>query len=46
MRQIVHVRDRAPRCVEGVAIYLKPERIYGGLIVGEYAQSPTAGSFE
>jgi hypothetical protein len=46
MRQIVHVRDRAPRFVEGVAIYLKPERIYGGLIVGEYAESPTAGSFE
>jgi hypothetical protein len=46
MRQIVHVRDRAPRFVEGVAIYLKPERIYGGLIVGEYAKSPTADSFE
>jgi hypothetical protein len=30
MRQVVQMRDRAPRFVEGVAIYLKPERIYGG----------------
>jgi hypothetical protein len=46
MRQIVHVRDRRPRSVEGVAIYLKPERIYGGLVVGEYAGSSVADSFE
>jgi len=46
MRQIVHIRDRAPRFVEGVAIYLKPERIYGGLLVGEYAGSSAADSFE
>ena len=44
MRQVVHIRDRAPRFVEGVAIYLKPERIYGGLIVGEFAG--LAESFE
>ena len=46
MRQIVHIRDKAPRFVEGVAIYLKPERIYGGLVVGEYAGSSAADSFE
>ena len=44
MRQVVHIRNRAPRFVEGVAIYLKPERIYGGLIVGEFAG--LAESFE
>ena len=46
MRQVVHIRNRAPRFVEGVAIYLKPERIYGGLIVGDYAGSSAADSFE
>jgi hypothetical protein len=46
MRQIVHIRDKPPRFVEGVAIYLKPERIYGGLIVGEYAESCATDSFE
>ncbi len=46
MRQIVHIRDKAPRSVEGVAVYLKPERIYGGLIVGEYAGSSAMDSFE
>ena len=46
MRQIVHIRDKTPRSVEGVAIYLKPERIYGGLIVGEYAGSSATDSFE
>jgi hypothetical protein len=46
MRQVAHIRDRAPRFVEGVAIYLKPERIYGGLVVGEYADFSVAESFE
>ena len=46
MRQVVHMRDRTPRFVEGVAIYLKPERIYGGLIVGEFAGSCATDSFE
>jgi hypothetical protein len=46
MRQVVHIRDKPPRFVEGVAIYLKPERIYGGLLVGEYAGSSAADSFE
>jgi hypothetical protein len=46
MRQVAHIQDRAPRFVEGVAIYLKPERIYGGLVVGEYADFSVAESFE
>jgi hypothetical protein len=46
MRQVVQIRHKAPRFVEGVAIYLKPERIYGGLIVGEYAGSSATDSFE
>jgi hypothetical protein len=46
MRQVARIKDGAPRFVEGVAIYLKPERIYGALIVGEYADSSTAESFE
>ena len=46
MRQIVHIQDKTPRFVEGVAIYLKPERIYGGLIAGEYAGSSATNSFE
>ena len=35
MRQVVCIRNQLPRYVEGIAIYLEPERIYGGLIVGE-----------
>ena len=35
MRQVVCLPDRVPRFVEGVAVYLPPNRIYGGLIVGE-----------
>jgi hypothetical protein len=46
MRQVVHIRNKVPRFVEGVAVYLKPERIYGGLVMGEYAGSPTVDSFE
>ncbi len=46
MRQIVHMTGRMPRFVEGVAIYLDPERIYGGLIVGDYAESFVSDSFE
>src|SRR5258708_6514610 len=45
MRQIVHIRDRAPRFVEGVAIYLKPERIYGGVGVGGCAGTSPGGRF-
>jgi len=46
MRQVAHIRNRMPRFVEGVAIYLKPERIYGGLVVGEYTDLSVAEGFE
>ncbi len=44
MRQVVTIADKVPRFVEGVAVYLDPERIYGGLVSGE--SSATAGGFE
>jgi hypothetical protein len=34
MRQVVHIKDRPPRFVEGVTVRLAPDRLYGGLIVG------------
>ena len=37
MRQVVQFQDRLPRFVEGVAVRIPPERIYGGLYVGELA---------
>jgi len=46
MRQIVHIQNRPPRYVEGVAIYLQPERIYGGLVVGEAIDRVTPETFE
>jgi hypothetical protein len=46
MRQVVRIRDRMPRFVEGIAIYLEPDRIYGGLIVGELPTDVAEGSFE
>jgi hypothetical protein len=46
MRQVVHIRNKVPRFVEGVAVYLKPERIYGGLVVGECAGLSVAAGFE
>ena len=46
MRQIVHLRDKPPRFVEGVAVYLEPERIYGGLVVGESIDSSAVENFE
>ena len=46
MRQIVHVKERAPRCVEGVAVFLTPERIYGGLVVGELSLPGVEAGFE
>lgn len=44
MRQVVTIRDKAPRFVEGVVIYLDPDRIYGGLMAGEV--SAAAAEFE
>jgi hypothetical protein len=46
MKQVVRIRDRLPRFVEGVAVHLKPDRIFGGLIVGELPVDVAEGSFE
>jgi hypothetical protein len=46
MRQVVRIRDRLPRFVEGVAVHLAPDRIYGGLVVGELPTDVAEGSFE
>jgi hypothetical protein len=46
MRQVVRLPQKPPRCVEGIAIYLAPARIYGGLMVGELAIDDSAPSFE
>jgi hypothetical protein len=42
MRQMVRLPEKLPRYVEGVAFYLAPERLYGGLIVGEGNQDAVA----
>jgi hypothetical protein len=46
MRQVVRLPDKTPRFVEGVAIYLAPERIYGGLLVGDVTHQDPLVSFE
>jgi hypothetical protein len=46
MRQIVHLKDRAPRFVEGVAVYLESDRIYGGLVVGDLSPPGAEPGFE
>jgi hypothetical protein len=46
MRQVVRLQNRPPRFVEGVAIYLDPERIYGGLVVGDTADPDAPEIFE
>jgi hypothetical protein len=46
MRQIVHLKERAPRFVEGVAVFLEPERIYGGLAMGELGLPGVEAGFE
>ena len=43
MRQIMQLDGRPPRFVEGVCIYLEPNRIYGGLVMGDTAENVTAG---
>jgi hypothetical protein len=35
MRQVVRIKNKAPRFVEGIAVFLAPDRIFGGLLVGE-----------
>ena len=46
MRQVVQVRNRAPRFVEGVAVYLDPARIYGALLTGDVADGKSVQQFE
>ena len=46
MRQIVHLKERAPRFVEGVAVFLEPERIYGGLVIGDLGLPGVEAGFE
>ncbi len=46
MRQVVRIREHLPRFVEGIAFYLDPDRVYGGLIVGELPTDVSEGSFE
>ena len=46
MRQVVPLKDEVPRFVEGVAVYVAPERVYGGLIVGEAALPSQQATFE
>jgi hypothetical protein len=46
MRQFVYMRERRARFVEGVAVYLDPERLYGGIIVGEVPTRFAPESFE
>ena len=46
MRQVVRIRERMPRFVEGIAVYLDPDRLYGGLIIGELPTDVSEGSFE
>jgi hypothetical protein len=37
MRQVVQIEKKPSRFVEGIAIYLRPERICGGLVGGDIA---------
>ena len=46
MRQVVEIRDRAPRYVEGVAFFAAPNLIYGGLILGEVIGADDRPGFE
>ncbi len=46
MKQVVRIRNKLPRFVEGVAVNLRPDRIYGGLIIGELPADVDEGSFE
>jgi len=39
MRQVVQMKDRPLRFVEGVTIPISPDRLYGGVVVGELAIS-------
>lgn len=46
MRQVVSIRGRVPRFVEGIAYFIEPNLIYGGLVFGEVAKIDTDSGFE
>lgn len=46
MRQVVRIRGRLPRFVEGIGVFLAPDKIYGGLVIGELPTDVEEGSFE
>lgn len=46
MRQVVEIRGRPPRYVEGVAVFVAPNLIYGGLMVGELVGFNERSGFE
>lgn len=46
MRQVVEIRDRPPRYVEGIAFFVEPNLIYGGLVLGEVVGDDDRPGFE
>ena len=46
MRQIVEIREKPTRYVEGVVFYLDPDALFGGLVMGEITTKSPASSFE
>jgi hypothetical protein len=46
MRQVVEIVNGPPRYVEGVAFYIEPDLIYGGLVFGEISRAGGEASFE
>lgn len=43
MRQVMQLDNRPARFVEGVCVYLEPQRIYGGLMMGDTTETVTVG---
>jgi len=46
MRQVVQIESRPARFVEGIAIFLEPDRICGGLVGGDLAVSTNETDFQ
>ncbi|MBI2254136.1 MAG: PAS domain-containing protein [Proteobacteria bacterium] len=46
MRQVVELHDKPPRYVEGIAYFMEPNLIYGGLMLGEVPGEDVGPSFE
>ena len=46
MRQVVQIAGKLPRYVEGIAFYVEPALIYGGLVFGEVSVDSSDASFE